>query len=165
MPLLDYTTYDDIRAVLGVSTDELEDATLALGVYSTNLTVEFEDVDPEIVSEYGVVAAIVSPAVRTAAQTKFYESTRLFATYAVAKQLGSGLPLFSPKDITDGKASQSRFADSPYRETLKKIDAYYGKMRTRLEEAYAGLSASTATTVVRNLFSVSRPSSDPVTGS
>ena len=38
MALLTYTTYDDIRAALGVSSDEIEDATLSLSLYELNLT-------------------------------------------------------------------------------------------------------------------------------
>lgn len=164
MALLDYSTYDDIRAVLGVSNEELEDVTLALGVYSSNLVMELEDVDADLPSEYATVAALASN-VRTEAQQRFYDVTRLFAVYAVAKQLGSSLPLFSPKDVSDGKASQSRFADSPYRETLKKVDAYYGRTREKLETTYAALSSSSTTATQRTLFSISSPASDPVIGS
>ena len=161
MSVLDYTTYDEIRAVLGVSTDELEDSTLALGLYLSNLIGELEDIDTSLPGDYAVVAALSS---RSALQQRFYEGTRLFAAYAVAKQLGSGLPLFGPKDITDGKASTSRFADSPYKETLKAVSAYYERTRGKLESAYADLNAGSKTTVARTLFVGGQPSSNPVTG-
>ena len=40
-PITEYTTYDDVRAALGVSVDDLEDSTLALDLYADMLDVEF----------------------------------------------------------------------------------------------------------------------------
>lgn len=164
MALTTYTAYADIRAVLGVSNEELEDATLALEVYESNLTFEMEDVNASIISEYTTVSAIASGS-RTDAQQRFYKAVRLFATYAVAKQLCSSLPLFGPKDVSDGKASQSRFADSPYKETIRRIEAGFDRLRGKLDEAYADLSAGSSVAVERTLFAVSSPDTDPVTGS
>lgn len=43
--LIDYTTYDDIRAALGVSSTDLPDAALSLNLYELMLTQEFEAID------------------------------------------------------------------------------------------------------------------------
>lgn len=163
MALLDYTSYDEVRAVLGVSSDELEDATLALGVYSSNLNFELEGVSLQLPASYSAVVAIASGS-RTAVQQRLYDATRLFATYAVAKQLGTSLPLFGPKDITDGKSAISRFADSPYKETLKNIEGYYNRTRLNLEDAFAKLNLTEAQVVTRKLLTASSPTSDPVIG-
>lgn len=165
MALTDYTTYADVRGVLGVSDDELEDATLALALYSDHLLQEFDDVSTTLASDFATVAAITPESSRTAVQQRFYRLTRLFAAYAVAKQLGSGLPLFGPKDITDGKATVSRFADSPYRAVLKEVQNKYDELRIKLKEAHAGLSSSATNTVVRSYFSAVGMATDPVTGS
>lgn len=162
MALLTYTTYDDIRAALGVSVDEIEDATLSLSLYELNLTAELEDVDLTLETEYATVAALTS---RTAVQDRFLQATRLFSTYVVAYQATTSLPLFSPKDISDGKATMSRYADSPYKEVIKKVEQLYGKYKSRLEAALAALTASSAPSITaRPYFSVSVPDSDPVTG-
>lgn len=162
MALLDYTTYDDIRAALGVSSDEIEDATLSLTLYELNLIAEFEDINVVIESEYATVAAKAS---RTDAEERFLRATRLFSTYAVAYQATTSLPLFSPKDISDGKATVSRYADSPYKAVIAKITELYGKYRTRLEQSFADYSAGAAPVLSpRPFFSVSSPSYDPVTG-
>jgi hypothetical protein len=160
--LLTYTTYDDIRAALGVSSDEIEDATLSLSLYELNLTSEFEDIDTSIETDYATVAALSS---RTAVQDRFLQATRLFATYAVAYQATTSLPLFSPKDVTDGKAAFSRYADSPYKEVIKRVEQLYGKYKAKLEAAYAANNAGSAPSITpRPYFNVAVPDSDPVTG-
>lgn len=162
MVLIDYTTPSDIRAILGVTDEELEDSTLELDVYAISLEGELEDVSVNLPSQYATVSAI-SEASRTDAQRRFYQATRLFATYAVAQQLGSSLPMFGPKDISDGKATVSRFADSPYKQTLEEIKRQYKVTRRRLEDAFAAVNLSTASTkVFRTFLSVSSPSTDPV---
>lgn len=161
--LTSYTTYADIRAALGVSDDELPDDTLALDLYSTNLEFEFEDIHEDLIAEYVTVSAI-AVATRTTAQSRFYSLTGLFATYAVARQLGAALPMFSPKDITDGKAATARF-QSPYKDTLKAINEQYDYAKGKLANAYASLSASTRVAATPVFMGISIPSYDPVTGS
>lgn len=162
MALLTYTTYDDIRAALGVSSDEIEDATLSLALYELNLTSEFEDIDLSLESTYATVSALTS---RTDVQERFLQATRLFSTYAVAYQATTSLPLFSPKDITDGKAAFSRYADSPYKEVIKRVEQMHGKYKSRLEQALAANNAVSAPSIAyRPYLSVGVPTSDPVTG-
>lgn len=163
MTIIDYTTYNDIRGVLGVSDEELEDVTVSLEVFVNGLEEDLEDINVGLPSLYQTVKAI-DEASRTDAQRQFYRATRLFATYCVARQLGSALPMFGPKDISDGKASTGRFADSPYRETLKKIQAEYDRRRLKLEEAFATVNSSTATTTRISLFGAVGLATDPVTG-
>lgn len=163
MALTQYTTYDSIRAVLGVTTDELEDGTLALELYWNQLAVELDDLSLNLQSDYTTVLALAEET-RTDAQRRFYQATQLFAAYAVANMLGSGLPMFGPKDISDGKATVSRFADSPYKATLDRVQKDYNRMKGRLLAAHAGLNSSSITTVSRTYMAVSVPTTDPVTG-
>lgn len=158
MSILDYTTYDDIRAVLGVSTDELEDTTLDLEIYDSGLVLDLEDVDLGLSDAY-----LALPATRTATQDRFHRTVRMFAAYSVARQLTASLPMFGPKDISDGKATVTRFADSPYKETIKRVQAEFDRCRTRLEKAYAGLSSGAYTLTIPTFLSVASPSTDPVT--
>ena len=58
MPLTDYTSYDEVRAALGVSAEELEDETLQLDFYSISLTAELEDIADTLVS--GVLDVLLS---------------------------------------------------------------------------------------------------------
>lgn len=164
MALSDYTTFADVRAALSVSDDELEDATLGLALFEDNLLVELSDIHADLTTQFATVSAIAE-ASQTAAQKHFLRVTRLFSTYSVANQVCTSLGLLAPKDIGDGKALSSRFADSPYRDTKKDVREKYDLYRLKLAEAFAGLSASTATVTSRSYMRASGLSTDPVTGS
>lgn len=161
MALLDFCTYDDIRAVLGVEAEELPDTTLALELYLNALNLEFNETAPDALNQYATVKALTT---RSGAQQAFYEGCRLFAMYATAKRLASSLPLFAPKDITDGKAATGRFSDSPYRDVIAETAGQYERLRLKLPSLLAALSASTINANPRVYFGSSAPSSDPVTG-
>lgn len=158
-----YTTYDDIRSALGVTSDELEDVTLDLERWENDLLFALEDVNASVPTSYAEVVAVAA-ASRTPAQAKFYRATRLFATLAVANALTASLPLFGPKDISDGKATVSRFADSPYRAVVSKVKEQYEIAQNRLKQAWAELNATASATVSRSYLGVSNPGYDPVTG-
>lgn len=163
MALTDYTTYNDIRAVLGVSDEELEDTTLALEVYSVNLSKEMRGVHAQTVTQYTTISGKVVGD-RTAAEQQFYEQCRLFAVYAVAKQCLSSLPLFSPKDISDNKAAMSRFSDSPFRTTMKEVNARYTENKSDLAAAIATVLATSGTKAKRTWMATAKSTTDPVTG-
>lgn len=137
-----YTTYADVRAVLGVSTDEVEDVTLALSVYADSLELELMDLGSALPALYAMTT-LVAVLDRTAAQQRFVLLTSMFATYQVAQHLSQALPMFSPKTISDGKANLSRFADGPYKTTIELVANQYGRLRVQLSAAFAALSSST----------------------
>ena len=159
--LTDYTTYDDIRAALGVSADDIEDSTLALTLYEDILVEDLEDVSASLPATYQVTKALGT---KSDDQTRFLRACRTFAAYAVAKHLTASLPLFAAKQVGDGKASVQRF-DNPYADTIKQVNSQYGKARSRVQTALSALSMSSGSTVTRQYFAVVSPSTDPVTGS
>ena len=162
MALTDYTTYDDIRAALGVSDEEIDDGVLALSLYEQNLVAELEDISLDIISDYKDAKADNA---RDEDTERFYQTTRLFSTYRVALHLTSSLPLFSPKDIADGKATMSRYADSPYKMVIEQVKQLADRYRKRLTSVYESYSAGTTTTsVARVYFGVAVSTTDPVTG-
>lgn len=162
MALVDFTSHDDIRAALGVSVDEIEDATISLPLYENNLAVELDEIDLDLATDYATINALPT---KTAVQTRFLTIAQLFATYAVAKQLTTSLPMFSPKEISDGKASMVRFAQNPYKDTIAEVKRQWEANRARLEAAYAALADGTAApATVLPYLTVSSPDSDPVTG-
>lgn len=165
MALADFTTFNDIRAALGVSEDEIEDATLSLQVYEFSLVSEMEDINESLISGIATVREI-DPGQRTAVQTRLIQTATLFATYSVARHLTTSLPLFSPKDITDGKASISRYAANPYKDVIDRVERLFERFKARLAEVYASYSSQSVTaSVARTYFAKSTPSTDPVTGS
>lgn len=158
--ITDYTTFDDVRAALGVSSDELEDATLGLKLYADYLDGELEDIDLTLPTIYDTLSNEPAP---TAVQKRLVTTCRLFATFAVAKQLLAALPLFATKSQTDGKAAIGRF-DNPYKDTIKQVNEQFDRQRNRLIAALAavGTTVTDATSLVR--MSVVSPDFDPVTG-
>lgn len=160
MALTAFTSFDDIRAALGVSTDEIDDTTLSLPLYEYSLIGELEDVSLSLASDFAAL-----PPVLTDVQTRFKQSLVLFATYAVAKQLTVSLPLFSPKEIGDGKAHVTRYAQDPYKATIEAVLGEYERTKVRLSSAYLALTSATAAPrEFRSYFSSVPAATDPVTG-
>jgi len=147
MSLLDYTSYAEIRAVLGVSATELSDATLALTQYATVATLELEDVNLGIPALYTTIATDSS---KTATEQRFYDLVRLFVAYAVAQNLLTSLPLFSVQRLTDGKAEFQRQANI-FDEVRSGVDGLYTTLKTRLSAVYV-LLEPTATAYAQGSF-------------
>lgn len=163
MALVDFTDYDDIRAALGVSEEELEDHTISLPLYEINLKAEIRRADATALAAFSDLPP--DPDNYTDDQRTFAESMRFFATYAVAKHLTSTLPLFSPKEISDGKSHLTRYAQNPYKDT---IDAVLGLYEQSKQDMLASLVAITAVSApvatIRTIIKAARPNFDPVTG-
>lgn len=163
MALVDFTSYDDIRGALGVSADELEDTTLSLPLYEFDLTAVLEEVSLTLITAFRALPS--DPDTWSDVQKRFNASTRLFATYAVAKHLTISLPLFSPKEISDGKAHTTRYAVDPYKKTIEGVLGGFETNRARLVAAYAALTTTqTNSAPARTWLSAVAPASDPVTG-
>lgn len=164
MGVLDYTTYDDVRATLGVNDVELTDITLGLALYSSNLSVELDDAGTDLADTFLEIDG-TDPAQRTKKQQRLYDVTRLFATYTVAKQCCVSLPMFGPKSVGDAKTEVSRFTNDPYKETVKTIAKEWEKYRQRAQAALSDLASQTVSASPRTVMLVSSPTSDPITGS
>jgi hypothetical protein len=161
--LTPYTTSDQVRAVLGVTEDELPDETLDLPLYEAGLRQELAAVGASVAVDYVTASAEATP---PAVDQAFVDAVTLFAPTAVAAQLAQSFPLFAPKDITDGKASVGRFVDSPFQTAIDACRRNYEKYRQALERAYAAYKNTTAPviTTTPDVFVVASPSSDPVAG-
>ena len=160
--LTDYTTYDEIRAILGVAQLELEDATLALGLYERLLEEDLTSVDDGLIAQYAAIAAIAEGS-RTTAQQKYYDVIQLFSAYSTARHLLSSLQYFAANQITDGRASEQRVAD-PYSATRENVERSYGKLRARALVTYGALGNSITAAVTRVYAEVATLGVDPVTG-
>jgi hypothetical protein len=164
MDILDYTTYDDIRSVLGVHSEELEDDILALATYAQHLEIEFDEIDDNLRSNFDSVAVLLS---WTRPQTKFMNIGSLFATYSIANHLVSSLTLFAPKRITDGNAETERITD-PFASIRESIPQHYSLMKSRLIQAYESLYGATVPTAPTFTFPTisiaTGLATDPVTG-
>lgn len=165
MSLTTYCSYDEVRSALGVNDLELPDRVLGLPVYEMGLVREISRLSTSLNAAFSSVAA-KTPATRTVAEKALYDAMRLFSVYTVAKQVGVSLPTFAPKDVSDGKASVSRFAGEPFKATLEAIDEYLAAYKVDLKAAFDAFNGATATAapVLAGVLAAQR-SYDPVTGS
>lgn len=164
MPLSTYVEFNEVRAALGVNATELKDAVLALPVYEIGLVRELRKVSPALAASFSSIAA-KAPAQRTAEEAELFGAVRTFSVYAVAKQVGVSLPTMLPKDITDGKASISRFSAEVVQRTLEAVGAAYAQARTNLQDVLAeAAGGSSAVAAVPVIFSAVTRATDVVTG-
>lgn len=165
--------FHDVRALLGVSDDELSDTTIGLRVFYRSLIESFNEIDEELeqtsgtlVSEFAEVAQIAN-ASRTADQQRFFENVQSYASFYVANDIAPSLPQFSPKTITDGKAMIQRHADSPYKVTQEALTRGLARALSRLKRAYQtqlGQTPSSSAIEPSSIFEIGVPDADPVLG-
>ena len=159
-----YTSFDEVRAVLGVSDDELDDTTLGLGVYASALNIAMSEVNDDFATYLTGLKATSS---RNAREELFVDYSALFCAYSVASHLCSALPMFGLKDVGDSKATASRFALDPYKATIADVRGRLDVYKNKVIELYNELNPMDATSSPSISFTVmgkSTPTSDPVTG-
>ena len=166
MALTAYCELDEVRAALGVNDLEIADSVLNLPVYEIGLVRELNKISTSLPAAFST-ASNISEEIRPDPAQALVDAVRLFSVYAVARQVGVSLGVVAPKDIGDGKATVSRFSDSPYRDTLDRIEKMYLAVRSSLADAlstYAGSTASVAPTTPFTFFKAVSRGVDPVTG-
>ena len=162
MAITDYTTTASIRAVLGVSDDELEDTTILDPVYSTLLDEALNDLNPSLATDYATIKAIPSP---TPDQKRFLNLISTWSAYTVTQSLLVSVAMFAPQQITAEKDSQVRVSD-PYKDLAQSVSELISDLAGRILTLYAKLfpaHVAPVKTVRLNMVSVGLPV-DPVTG-
>lgn len=156
-----FTDYKAVRALLGVAVKELPDDILAEDIYKDMLSLEMAEVSDSVIDDY-----LTAVSETTAAAKAFASAFNIFAAYAMASFCLAGMPQFSPKSITDGKGGFSRYAESPFKETVAKITSGLAQYKRRLQEKYGDYSGTAAETQApATLFAASTLDTDPITGS
>jgi len=160
--IADYTSPEDVRAILGVTVDDLSDATILLPIHENLLISDIESVDEsvDVPALYSAAQLVTTP---SSDEERLIRTVKIFATFSLAKQLCGSLPLFAIKQETDSKAGMTRF-DNPYKEVIVSVGRDYDRSRNKLKQALTALNTGTGTTVRRPYFATSSPSSDPITG-
>jgi hypothetical protein len=161
--LEDYTSQDEVRAALGVDSDELSDATLDLDMYYQYLLVELRSISATLLTDFATVVGIAEGS-RSEVQAALFAAVKLFAPYAVAVFALPSLPLLAQKALTDGKASVTRFSGEPYKDTSERVQAMYEKLRTDLIAASGTYLGSSSVSSLRPFLSAVGLAVDPVTG-
>lgn len=164
MALTDYTTYDEVRATLGVSATELPDSVLSQEQWALLLNFNLEDVSTDLASTYTTISALPSNS-RSTAQQRLYDLVRLFASYTTANTLLTSLSMFSVERLTDGRAEFQRVND-PYTDTREAVKAMLAAIRKKLAAAYLVLVPAADVNAGVNTFTMAVSTGlglDPVT--
>jgi hypothetical protein len=166
--LTDYTSYDAVRAILGVSPKEIKDTALALPQWESQFLLEMGDVDSgvgAVMTEYAVVKA-KAPNTRSTNEQRFFDIVNILAGYSTARQLLTGLPLAIPQEITDGKAAVHRFDAKNFEKVRDGVIETYANLLRRLKAVLLILvpTAAVVPTPTRVFAAGVGIGIDPVTG-
>lgn len=168
MALTTYTTYDTVRALLGVSPKELEDATLALAVWEQQFLLEMLDVDGgqgNVKAQYAIIAALAANA-RSTDQQQLFDLVNMIAGYSVAKQILTGAPLAFVQQLTDGRAAFHRFEGASFDKVREGVVATLTQLLRRLRAVLTKLVPTATVTAVpqRTYITSTGLGVDPITG-
>lgn len=158
MSLQDLTSFDEVRAVLGVSDNDIEDQTLALPVYWLQLQMDLEGCYPALETIY---TGIEAQPVKTPEEQKLANVVQVLSTYLVAKSLLGSSTLFAPKVITDGRASLQR--QEPQDDLKDDINATLVGLKARLMAALEALGFPIAPKNQRVYFASAPLAVNPIT--
>lgn len=171
MSTTDYIpSYNDIRAILGVSAKELKDITIALPIYEMQLEDGIENFHPALEELYATLQAKkkaheddpVNPPL-TRNEKKLIGRTQVYASYYLALLLFKSLPIFGVKRVTDGKAEMERMANA-FENLKAELEAGLDVAGDNLNETLEDLG-ETVTPVADYLpFATAEIGIDPVTG-
>lgn len=128
-----YTSYDQVRAVLSVTDEELEDHTLALPVFEYNLHQQFADVGDGVHDKY--LALLANSATWTADERRFVNIAQVFSTYGVAVQLLDSLPLLAVQSEQDARAQYQRF-EKPFERVEAAVRSAFQVSKANLLKVY-----------------------------
>ena len=157
----DYTSYADIRAVIGVDALELPDATLGLQTFATALYRTLLSITNSSGETLVALFDAIDPFDMDMSEEILYYTIKEYATYVVADACCSGLSMFALKSDSDGKATQSRFSsEATFKDVVKNVQQRLASLTGALDQMLGGTTIYS----IPGLTRVS-PATDVVTGS
>ena len=157
----DYTSYAEIRAVIGVDALELPDATLGLQTFATALYRTLLSITNSSGDTLVALFDTIDPFDMDISEEILYYTIKEYATYVVADACCSGLSMYALKSDSDGKATQSRFSsEATFKDVAKNIQQRLASLTGALDQMLGGTTAY----AIPGLTRVS-PATDVVTGS
>lgn len=157
----DYTSYAEIRAVIGVDALELPDATLGLQTFATALYRTLLSITNSSGETLVALFDAIDPFDMDMSEEILYYTIKEYATYVVADACCSGLSMFALKSDSDGKATQSRFSsEATFKDVVKNVQQRLASLTGALDQMLGGTTAY----AIPGLIRVS-PTTDVVTGS
>lgn len=140
----DYTSYDEIRTVLGVDSIELTDSTLELQIFATALFRKLLSVTSADENTLVSLYSSIDPFNMTEGEEILYYTIKEFATYVVAEVCCQSISMFALKSDSDGKASQSRFSsEATFKDVVKNIRIRLAGLTGELDILLGGTAVST----------------------
>ena len=138
--LIDYIpSYDDVRAVIGADTEDLEDTEIELTVIELQLVDVLDSVSENLIDIFKDISAKLEDPLQTTTklERKIVGTVQVLSTYYVALVLAPTFPVKILRKITDGKATGERTAE-PFenlqRELQDTVDALIDRLKDLLEE-------------------------------
>lgn len=159
MALTTYTSAQEVRAVLGVSSTELPDLVLALPIYETAFLERLDSIDTGVIT---LLDSLIAAPPTGTNEIRFVRVAKLYIAYSVALQALTALPMFSVKSLTDGKAEFQRQNDV-IEQLTNSVTKMWGSLRSTLESLYAVLVAYTPVAAVLPTLSGGVTLTDPIT--
>ena len=157
----DYTSYAEIRAVIGVDALELPDATLGLQTFATALYRTLLSITNSSGDTLVALFDTIDPFDMDISEEILYYTIKEYATYVVADACCSGLSMFALKSDSDGKATQSRFSsEATFKDVVKNVQQRLASLTGALDQMLGGTTAY----AIPGLTRVS-PATDVVTDS
>ena len=163
MAITEYTTPDSVRAILGVSDDELEDEVIGNAVYTTLLDEALLDLSPTLPANFKVVQ---EQDTKTSDEARFVARVQTWSAYFLANLLLTSAETFSPQILKSEKDAFERVVD-PFAHLREDVPGMMEYLRAKIDASYAILFpaediADSAT--VRILVVNAGLGTDPVTG-
>ena len=138
--LIDYIpSYDDVRAVIGADTEDLEDTEIELKVIELQLADALDSISENLIDIFKDISAKLEDPLLTTTklERKIVGTVQVLSTYFVALVLAPTFPVKILRKTTDGKATGERTAE-PFeklqQELQDTVDALTDRMKDLLEE-------------------------------
>ena len=138
--LTDYIpTYDDVRAVIGADTEDLEDTEIELKVIELQLVDVLDSISENLIDIFKTLSEKMEDPLQTTTklERKIVGTLQVLSTYYVALVLAPTFPVKILRRITDGKATGERTAE-PFenlqRELQDTVDTLIERLKDLLEE-------------------------------
>lgn len=165
MLITEFTPYESVRIVLGLTSRELKDERLANEIFYNTLIFDLSAVgrsvaaDADLIGDYQEVASDLGGA--TPLARSFYTAVRVYSAHVAAFQCLPALTEISPYYISDSKAAMRKNQG----DTVERVTSAYLRYRSLVQEAYAAyLGVEAPESFQINMLGISSPDYDPVTG-
>jgi hypothetical protein len=160
--LTEFTSYNEIRAALGVSEEEITDCDLESPTRLTLLEEALFDLSPNLLPAWQSLPDVAD---RSPAQSRFAKLLSLYATYVVASHLLVSVELFGYQKVADGRASTER-SNKAFENLRANILGMVSRLGKKLLAALAEVDPGTLLEPAGDLDYIAATglASDPVSG-